>query len=102
MKKHSVRFILGALCVLLLLGHAGRLWQMPFVTALDAYLYDARVRLSMPNTVDQRIVIVDIDEKSLAEVGRWPWGRNVVADLVRRLAALPKPERRAALSQNGD
>jgi len=84
-KKHSVRFILGALCVLLLLGHAGRLWQMPFVTALDAYLYDARVRLSMPNTVDQRIVIVDIDEKSLAEIGRWPWGRNVVADLLRRL-----------------
>lgn len=85
MKKHSVRFLLGALCVLLLFGHAGHFWQIPFVTALDAYLYDVRVRLSMPNTVDQRVVIVDIDEKSLAEVGRWPWGRNVVADLVRRL-----------------
>lgn len=84
-RKYTPRLILGALCVLLFLGHAGRLWQIPFVTALDAYLYDARVRLFMPNTVDDRIVIVDIDEKSLAEVGRWPWGRQHVAELVRRL-----------------
>lgn len=85
MKKHLIRFLLGALCVLVLLGHAGRLWQIPFVTALDAYLYDVRVRLSMPNTIDQSVVIIDIDEKSLGEVGRWPWGRNTVAELVRRL-----------------
>ena len=85
MKKHWVRVVLGMLCVLMLLGHAGHFWQLPFVTALDAYLYDVRLRFSMPNTVDQRVVIVDIDEKSLGEVGRWPWGRNVVAELVRRL-----------------
>ncbi len=84
-RKYTPRLILGALCVLLFLGHAGRFWQIPFVAALDAYLYDARVRLFMPNTVDDRIVIVDIDEKSLAEVGRWPWGRQHVAELVRRL-----------------
>jgi len=84
-KKHLVRFILGTVCVLLFLGHAGRLWHMPFVTALDAYLYDVRVRLFMPNTVDERVVVLDIDEKSLAEIGRWPWGRNLMADLVHRL-----------------
>lgn len=85
MKKHLVRFILGALCVLLLLGHAAHVWQLPFVTALDAYLYDARLKLSMQDGVDERIVIVDIDEKSLAELGRWPWSRKTVADLVQRL-----------------
>lgn len=85
MKKNWPRLLLGALCVLLFLGHAGRLWQIPFVTALDAYLYDVRVRLFMPDTRDDRVVIVDIDEKSLAEVGRWPWGRQHVAELVRRL-----------------
>lgn len=85
MKRQLIRFILGALCLILLLGHAGGVWQIPFVSALDAYLYDARLRLTMPKTLDERIVIVDIDEKSLAEVGRWPWGRNVLAELVRRL-----------------
>lgn len=86
MKQHRVRFLFGTLCVLLFLGHAAKLWQIPFVTALDAYLYDVRLRTFMPGTPDPRIVVVDIDEKSLAEVGRWPWGRNTVADLVRRLS----------------
>lgn len=85
MKKHFVRFVLGALCVLLMLAHAGRLLDLSPVTALDAYLYDVRVRLSMPGTVDEQVVIVDLDEKSLAEVGRWPWGRHVIAELVQRL-----------------
>lgn len=85
MKRQWPRLVIGLLCVALFLGHAARLWQLPFVTQLDAYLYDARVRFFMPGTVDDRVVIVDIDEKSLAEVGRWPWGRNVVAELVRRL-----------------
>ena len=39
----------------------------------------------MPRDVDSRIVILDIDEKSLGEIGRWPWGRNLMADVVRKL-----------------
>jgi adenylate cyclase len=34
------------------------------------------------------VVIVDIDEASLKEIGQWPWPRTVVADLVNRLNAL--------------
>ena len=52
---------------------------------LDDIIYDARLRATMPRTLDERIVIVDIDEKSLAEVGRWPWGRNRLAELVDEL-----------------
>lgn len=85
MKKHLPRFVLGVLCVLLMLGHASKLWQIPFVTALDRYLYDVRLRMTMPNTIDPEVVVVDIDEKSLAEVGRWPWSRNVMAKLVDQL-----------------
>jgi adenylate cyclase len=32
------------------------------------------------------VVIVDIDEASLKEIGQWPWPRTVVADLVTRIA----------------
>jgi adenylate cyclase len=49
---------------------------------LDDIIYDARLRATMPRTVDERIVIVDIDEKSLADIGRWPWSRNQLASLV--------------------
>jgi adenylate cyclase len=33
------------------------------------------------------IRIVDIDDKSLAKIGQWPWPRTVVAQLIERLAA---------------
>ncbi len=33
------------------------------------------------------VVIVDIDEESLREVGQWPWPRTVLADLVDKLTA---------------
>ena len=41
--------------------------------------------MTMPGGVDERIVILDIDEKSLGEVGRWPWSRNVMAEIVDKL-----------------
>ncbi len=35
--------------------------------------------------IDSRIVILDVDEKSLGEIGRWPWGRDLMADLIHKL-----------------
>jgi adenylate cyclase len=39
----------------------------------------------MPGGVDPRVVILDIDDKSLQEVGRWPWSRDVMARIIDRL-----------------
>ena len=39
----------------------------------------------MPNTLDPRIVILDIDEKSLNAEGHWPWSRNKLAVMVKQL-----------------
>jgi adenylate cyclase len=39
----------------------------------------------MPKGIDPRIVILDIDEKSLGEVGRWPWSRSLMAELINQL-----------------
>ncbi|MCZ2415110.1 MAG: CHASE2 domain-containing protein, partial [Burkholderiales bacterium] len=54
------------------------------LSALDRELYDGRQRLATP-AHDDRIVIVDIDERSLAEHGRWPWDRATIAALVEAL-----------------
>jgi adenylate cyclase len=85
LKRHLVRYALGLSLLLLLLGHAARRVDLEFVDRLDAILYDTRLRLAMPGGIDDRVVIVDIDEKSLAEVGRWPWGRDRLAQLVDKL-----------------
>ncbi|MEP7295700.1 MAG: adenylate/guanylate cyclase domain-containing protein [Burkholderiales bacterium] len=77
----ALRVALLLAVVLAALGHASGVWPLRFVTALDLAISDARLRALMPRTPDPRIVIVDIDEKSLAAVGRWPWGRDRLAAL---------------------
>ncbi|HTY99035.1 MAG TPA: adenylate/guanylate cyclase domain-containing protein [Rhodocyclaceae bacterium] len=85
LKQNLVRYLLGAALLLALLGHSAGFYTIGLVSRLDTMLYDQKVRLTMPDTVDDRVVIVDIDEKSLAEVGRWPWGRDKLAAMVGRL-----------------
>ncbi|MBS1227973.1 MAG: putative transrane sensor domain protein [Proteobacteria bacterium] len=85
MKKNLVRIAFGLALALVFLGHSARFYQIPLLNTLDAFAYDARLRLTTPGGVDQRIVILDIDEKSLAEQGRWPWSRDKMAALVSQL-----------------
>ena len=85
LRKHLVQIVLGLALGLVFLGHAARVYQIPLVSVLDAFIYDARLRLTMPGGVDDRVVILDIDEKSLAEGGRWPWSRDKMATLLDRL-----------------
>lgn len=85
MKQYFLRYGLGLLILLVLLGHSARIYQIPFITHMDALIYDVKVRLTMPQGVDPRVVILDIDEKSLAEQGRWPWGRDKLATLMDKL-----------------
>ncbi len=83
--QRILRLALSALILLfLLLNTTGNLYY-PFLEQLENWTYDARLNFSRPNTIDDRIVIVDIDEKSLAEVGRWPWPRARLATLVDNL-----------------
>ena len=59
--------------------------EVRFVQQMELLAYDQRLRLFMPNTLDTRVVILDIDEKSLNAEGRWPWSRDKVALMVRQL-----------------
>jgi adenylate cyclase len=85
LRQHLVRYALGFVVLLALLGHAARFYEIGFIHRLDAIFYDSKVRLTMPQGVDERVVILDIDEKSLGEIGRWPWGRDRLAQLVGKL-----------------
>ena len=83
--KHWSRIAVTLIPVLFALLHASGVLPIGVLQRLDDIIYDARLRATMPRTMDERIVIVDLDEKSLAEVGRWPWGRNRMAELVDEL-----------------
>ena len=43
---------------------------------LEWQAYDTKLRATMPNDVDSRIVIIDVDERTLATEGRWPLSRD--------------------------
>jgi len=83
--RHWPRIAVTLIPLVFALLHAGDVLRLDVLQRLDHILYDARLRATMPRTLDERIVIVDIDEKSLAEAGRWPWGRNKLAELVEEL-----------------
>lgn len=52
---------------------------------LEFKAYDMGVATNITPT-DDNIVIVDIDNESIERIGRWPWQRSVVGDLVGQLA----------------
>jgi adenylate cyclase len=82
MNQNTLRYGIGLVFLLILLGHASRLYQIPILGNLDHIAYDTKLSLTMPQGIDDRVVILDIDEKSLAEVGRWPWGRDRLSALM--------------------
>jgi len=53
---------------------------------LDYRLKDARFRIRGPITPNKQVVVVAIDHKSIKEIGRWPWSREVTARLIAQLA----------------
>ncbi len=82
LSRHGPRIAVTLLPLLFAILHALGVLPMGVLHRLDDIVYDARLRATMPGTLDDRVVIVDIDEKSLAEVGRWPWSRDHMARLV--------------------
>ncbi|WP_341909212.1 adenylate/guanylate cyclase domain-containing protein [Polaromonas sp. YR568] len=85
LSRHWPRIAVTLIPLVFALMHAAGVLHVGVLERLDNIIYDARLRATMPGTLDDRIVIVDIDEQSLAEIGRWPWSRNKVADLVDEL-----------------
>jgi HD-GYP domain-containing protein (c-di-GMP phosphodiesterase class II) len=82
------RLVLLSGLVPTLLTAAVALYRPPILTNLDYGAYDTIVRAVPTRPPDSRIVIVDVDERSLSAVGQWPWRRDLVARLISRLREL--------------
>ena len=83
--RHVKRIGLGILVLAILSFHTLGLVELGWLQRFEDYTYDLRLQATMPGGIDQRIVIVDIDEMSLREQGQWPWPRNKMALLVNQL-----------------
>lgn len=72
--------VIAAICSFLLYKQAH-----PSLQQLDFRMKDARFRIRGPVKPDKDVVIVAIDHKSIKELGRWPWSREVTGRLVETL-----------------
>ena len=82
--KQYIYYLIAAVSTLLALFLQ---WLDPPLISeiIEGKSYDLRVRLRekfVPRQPQSDIVIVIVDEKSLKEIGRWPWSRDVMARLV--------------------
>lgn len=79
----NIRAIIGvvALAVMLVVE-----WQRPeFVVRLDEGLRDTFLRLTADTRLEDRLIVIDISEAALQEIGPWPWPRQRMADLTELL-----------------
>jgi len=75
--EHYLLIILLSLTAALF-THNDVLWRW------DNLLYDAQLSF-WSRTVSDDIIIIDIDDESLKQIGRWPWPRSIHAELINQL-----------------
>jgi len=56
-----------------------------FVRKIENISYDAYQSFFIEKSDFDGVVIIDIDEKSIGEIGQFPWRRDVFADLIKKL-----------------
>ncbi len=82
------RALAGLLIIVVFLLHPLKHFgekAFPLLPRLEGFAYDVRLKLTLPNTSDPQVVIIDIDEPSLQREGRWPWSRDKLAQLTTEL-----------------
>ena len=75
---------LGLGCLVIVL----HLLRPELLVRLDLAVYDRLLAASSVRPPSGRVTLVEIDERTLAEAGRWPWPRDRVAALLDRVRSL--------------
>lgn len=89
-KFYTTRFFVGMCITCFIISfqfiHVSQVQEI--IQRIEGMLYDSRLNATLPNNkrkFDEHVVIIDIDEKSMKEQGRYPWSRSKVAELVEKL-----------------
>ena len=77
--QRLIRYALSLALTAVLLLHIGGILPLPLLDTLENMAYDARLKLMLAESSDKHVVIIDIDEHSLDEIGHWPWNRDIIA-----------------------
>jgi len=85
LRRNYLRIAISLLITaMFILDTSGRL-PLPLMDRVENILYDVRIKMTSNKGVDDRIVIIDIDEKSLSAEGHFPWSRIKLRQLLDNL-----------------
>ena len=70
----------------LLMAAAARILAPDLLGRLSLIAFDFYQRAAPRAPTNSPVAIVDIDDKSLAALGQWPWPRTIIAELLEKLA----------------
>jgi adenylate cyclase len=75
---------ISAVGIALLAALAALIWfEPPWNLRLQSAWFDAYQVLKPRSITSSPVTVVEVDEKSLARLGQWPWPRTVLAELLR-------------------
>jgi adenylate cyclase len=83
--RSLIRVGISLVLFIVFTAYVNGILPLTLVDQMERSAYDARVQLTASRTVDPRIVIVDIDDKTLKEQGQWPLPRDKFAQLMDNL-----------------
>ena len=81
-----LKFFIGSSITILITGLM--LLSLSPIDALEDRLLDYRFKIRGTVKPPEDIIIAAIDEKSIDRLGRWPWDRDIMADVVKKLKGL--------------
>src|SRR5664280_2351224 len=84
MRKYTVYFLLAFISSLVIISIDFA--ALPFIHNVDLKMKDLRLLMRGPLKPPSSVVIVAIDNKSVKEIGRWPWSREIIGELFIRMA----------------
>ncbi len=85
MKNRKVVFHFLTFMLLSLLLSTAYLSYSFLFSSFEKRIDDTYFKIRGKKPGDKNIIIVDIDEKSLKELGQWPWSRDKVAQIIKNL-----------------
>jgi len=86
MKKIIIPIVIG-IAVSILFSFFAIIKLLP-LEHLELLIYDTRYKVRGKTTPPPEIAIAAIDDRSLEKLGRWPWDRSRVAQLIDRLKSM--------------
>ena len=87
MTKRNQRLDLVIVLIIILAFISFSFLNTPFFEELESRLYEAGTFfMGTDERNADKIILIDIDEKSMKEFGPWPWPRKIIADMIERLS----------------